>query len=127
MQLLTLGLNHQTAPLALRERLAFVPTEVGSTIAQMRSNLSTRDAGRLTEAAIVSTCNRTELYCAVEQPDGLIAARRIGSVYHRAGARGDGGAHWGLQRLASGCTPPEDIARRLSLAAPSPPTRRLLA
>ncbi|MCU0950892.1 MAG: glutamyl-tRNA reductase [Burkholderiaceae bacterium] len=69
MQLLTLGLNHQTAPLALRERLAFVPTEVGSTIAQMRSNLSTRDAGRLTEAAIVSTCNRTELYCAVEEPE----------------------------------------------------------
>jgi glutamyl-tRNA reductase len=69
MQLLTLGLNHQTAPLALRERLAFVPTEVGSTIAQLRDNLSTRAAGRLTEAAIVSTCNRTELYCAVEEPD----------------------------------------------------------
>ncbi len=30
MQLLTLGLNHQTAPLALRERLAFVPTEVAA-------------------------------------------------------------------------------------------------
>jgi glutamyl-tRNA reductase len=69
MQLLTLGLNHQTAPLALRERLAFVPTEVGSTIALLRDNLNTRDAGRLTEAAIVSTCNRTELYCAVEEPD----------------------------------------------------------
>jgi glutamyl-tRNA reductase len=69
MQLLTLGLNHQTAPLALRERLAFVPTEVGSTITQLRDNLNTRDAGRLTEAAIVSTCNRTELYCAVEEPE----------------------------------------------------------
>jgi glutamyl-tRNA reductase len=68
MQLLTLGLNHQTAPLALRERLAFVPTEVGGTIARLRDSLATRDAGRLTEAAIVSTCNRTELYCAVEEP-----------------------------------------------------------
>jgi glutamyl-tRNA reductase len=68
MQLLTLGLNHQTAPLALRERVAFVPEEVGSTIARMRDRLADRSRGRLTEAAIVSTCNRTELYCAVEQP-----------------------------------------------------------
>ena len=67
MQLLTLGINHQTAPLALRERIAFVPDEVGHTIARLRDRLSTRDTGRLTEAAIVSTCNRTELYCAVEE------------------------------------------------------------
>ncbi len=63
MQLLTLGLNHQTAPLALRERVAFVPDEVGRTIARMREKLA-----QLSEAAIVSTCNRTELYCAVEEP-----------------------------------------------------------
>ncbi|MEW5881612.1 MAG: glutamyl-tRNA reductase [Pseudomonadota bacterium] len=68
MQLLTLGLNHQTAPLALRERVAFVPEEVSRTIARLRDRLAGRDAGRLTEAAIVSTCNRTELYCAVEEP-----------------------------------------------------------
>ena len=68
MHLLTLGLNHQTAPLALRERVAFVPEEIGGTIARMRERLSDASRGRLTEAAIVSTCNRTELYCAVEQP-----------------------------------------------------------
>jgi len=68
MHLLTLGLNHQTAPLALRERVAFVPDEVGGTIARMRDRLADASRGRLTEAAIVSTCNRTELYCAVEQP-----------------------------------------------------------
>jgi len=68
VQLLTLGLNHQTAPLALRERVAFVPEEVSQTIARLRDRLAGRDAGRLTEAAIVSTCNRTELYCAVEEP-----------------------------------------------------------
>jgi glutamyl-tRNA reductase len=67
MQLLTLGINHQTAPLALRERVAFVPEEIGSTIGRIRDALSDRSSGRLTEAAIVSTCNRTELYCAVEQ------------------------------------------------------------
>jgi glutamyl-tRNA reductase len=68
MHLLTLGLNHQTAPLALRERVAFVPEEIGGTIARMRERLSDASRGRLSEAAIVSTCNRTELYCAVEQP-----------------------------------------------------------
>ncbi len=74
MQLLTLGLNHQTAPLALRERLAFVPTEVGATIARLREGLGTRASGRLTEAAIVSTCNRTEVYCAVEEPQSATSA-----------------------------------------------------
>jgi glutamyl-tRNA reductase len=69
MQLLTLGINHQTAPLALRERLAFVPDEVGGIIARLRDRLSDSAAGRVTEAAIVSTCNRTELYCAVEKPE----------------------------------------------------------
>ncbi len=69
MQLLTLGLNHQTAPLALRERVAFVPEDIGRTIARMREALSGRSTGRLTEAAIVSTCNRTELYCAAEHAE----------------------------------------------------------
>jgi len=69
MQLLTLGLNHQTAPLALRERVAFVPEEVGRTITRLRERFSEHNNGRLTEAAIVSTCNRTELYCAVGEPE----------------------------------------------------------
>ncbi|MGZ9032294.1 MAG: glutamyl-tRNA reductase, partial [Burkholderiaceae bacterium] len=69
MQLLTLGLNHTTAPLAVRERVAFVPDEVGSTIARLREKLAEPSGGRVTEAAIVSTCNRTELYCAVQEPE----------------------------------------------------------
>ena len=69
MQLLTLGLNHQTAPLALRERVAFVPEEVGRAITRLRERFSEHNNGRLTEAAIVSTCNRTELYCAVGEPE----------------------------------------------------------
>jgi glutamyl-tRNA reductase len=69
MQLLTLGLNHTTAPLAVRERVAFIPEEVGSTIGRLRERLAEPSGGRLTEAAIVSTCNRTELYCAVQEPE----------------------------------------------------------
>jgi glutamyl-tRNA reductase len=69
MQLLTLGLNHTTAPLAVRERVAFVPDEVGTTIGRLRQTLAEPAGGRLTEAAIISTCNRTELYCAVQEPE----------------------------------------------------------
>ena len=68
MQLLTLGLNHTTAPLAVRERVAFLADEVGATIGRLRERLSAPAGGRVSEAAIVSTCNRTELYCAVEEP-----------------------------------------------------------
>ena len=66
MQLLTLGLNHTTAPLAVRERVAFVPEEVGLTIGRLRDRLSQPSGGRVSEAAIISTCNRTELYCAAD-------------------------------------------------------------
>jgi len=69
MQLLTLGLNHTTAPLAVRERVVFLADEVGATIGRLRERLSEPAGGRVSEAAIVSTCNRTELYCAVEEPD----------------------------------------------------------
>jgi glutamyl-tRNA reductase len=69
MQLLALGLNHQTAPLSLRERVAFLPEEVQGAIARLRARFARADVGTLSEAAIVSTCNRTELYCAVDQPE----------------------------------------------------------
>jgi glutamyl-tRNA reductase len=69
MQLLTLGLNHTTAPLAVRERVAFIPEEVCQTIGRLREKLSEPAGGRVSEAAIVSTCNRTELYCAADEPE----------------------------------------------------------
>jgi glutamyl-tRNA reductase len=69
MQLLTVGVNHQTAPIALREQVAFVPDEIGEAIERLRHDWADRSRGALTEAAIVSTCNRTELYCAVAEPE----------------------------------------------------------
>ncbi|MDI3490813.1 glutamyl-tRNA reductase [Thauera propionica] len=62
MQLYALGLNHHTAPLAIRERVAFQPERLG----QALHDLTHADSVR--EAAILSTCNRTELYFAAEQP-----------------------------------------------------------
>ena len=55
-----LGLNHVTAPLDLRGRLAFAPEQLAPTLRAFRERLQ-RAAP---EAALVSTCNRTELYVA---------------------------------------------------------------
>ncbi len=64
MQLLTLGLNHQTAPLALRERVSFP----GETLRAALLDLRERLAPVAPESAILSTCNRTEIYCATRAP-----------------------------------------------------------
>ncbi|MEO7199337.1 MAG: glutamyl-tRNA reductase [Dokdonella sp.] len=60
MALITLGLNHLTAPVSLRERVAFGPDSTATALAEL-----SRQPG-VHEAAILSTCNRTELYCNVE-------------------------------------------------------------
>lgn len=71
MALLTLGLNHTTAPLALREKIAFPTGEaVGSALADLRAHLKSLAP----EAAILSTCNRTEIYCQTDAPDEAGAA-----------------------------------------------------
>ncbi|MEO6065213.1 MAG: glutamyl-tRNA reductase, partial [Lysobacterales bacterium] len=60
MTLIALGLNHQTAPLELRERVAFPSQDLGSALRALAAQAGVR------EAAILSTCNRTELYCHVD-------------------------------------------------------------
>ena len=63
MPVWTLGLNHRTAPLDLRGRFAFAPERVESALHGLRRHFVQHP-----EAAILSTCNRTEIYCASEQP-----------------------------------------------------------
>lgn len=69
MNLLILGLNHNTAPLSLRERVSYGPDELEDTLNMMRAMLSPSDKGGLSEVAILSTCNRTEIYCAANDAD----------------------------------------------------------
>ncbi len=57
MPLYTLGMNHTTAPVAVRERMVFSSDQVGKALKELIS------VGGIEEAAILSTCNRTELYC----------------------------------------------------------------
>jgi glutamyl-tRNA reductase len=62
MSVFALGLNHTTAPLDLRGRLAFAPEQLSPALRGFRDRVQ-RAAP---EAALVSTCNRTELYVAAE-------------------------------------------------------------
>ena len=62
MQLYALGLNHNTAPLAIREQMVFHAEKLQ---AALRELTQTKPVG---EAAILSTCNRTELYCSAAEP-----------------------------------------------------------
>ncbi len=57
MSLITLGINHKTAPLDLREQLAFTPQSLPEAL------LSLKNLEHVQEVAILSTCNRTEIYC----------------------------------------------------------------
>lgn len=67
MTLWVLGLNHQTAPVGLRERVAFDAAALPAALASLRA-LPT-----VSEAAVLSTCNRTELYAIAEDGQALSA------------------------------------------------------
>ncbi|MGK6309625.1 glutamyl-tRNA reductase [Variovorax sp. DT-64] len=65
MSVWALGLNHTTAPLDLRGRFAFAIDQIAPTLQSLRSSFGTHRHPDV-EAAIISTCNRTEIYCAAD-------------------------------------------------------------
>ena len=72
MRLLTLGLNHRTAPVEVRERVSFSREELRSGLV----NLGEYDG--LSGLVVLSTCNRTEFYAAVEDHErGAEALRQF--------------------------------------------------
>jgi glutamyl-tRNA reductase len=73
MQLLTIGINHHTAPLALREKVAFPAEHLERALRGLRDHLRHlhHHDHAIAEAAILSTCNRTELYCAAAVPQAI--------------------------------------------------------
>ena len=60
MALLALGINHKTASVDVREKVAFSPEKIVSALQ------NAQQVSPVSEVAILSTCNRTELYCATE-------------------------------------------------------------
>ena len=81
MAVWTLGINHTTAPLDLRGRFAFALDQIEPNLRGLRQSLS-----RMPEAAIVSTCNRTEIYCAGEHSE---LEPTLGWLAHSAGISAD--------------------------------------
>lgn len=67
MRLLMLGFNHRTAPLDLREALVFDPDRAAQALRQLRQDYPA------SECAILSTCNRTEIYIArpIHEPPSI--------------------------------------------------------
>jgi glutamyl-tRNA reductase len=66
MNLIALGINHNSAAVEVRERVAFAPEQVDEALRDAC------DAGQLEEVVILSTCNRTEIYAMV--PEGTAPA-----------------------------------------------------
>jgi len=66
MQIFTFGINHQTAPLAIRERVAFHAESIVQALHDLAGQRPVK------EAAILSTCNRTEIYCNTQEPQQAI-------------------------------------------------------
>ena len=83
MNLFVIGLNHRSAPVEVRERLAFTRNSIGEATSALLG------AGPLCEAAILSTCNRVEIYAATTlAPDA--AAAQLKSFLLRWGETTEG-------------------------------------
>ncbi|MFN0041357.1 MAG: glutamyl-tRNA reductase, partial [Burkholderiales bacterium] len=66
MQLIAFGVNHHTAPLEVREQVTFHAANLEQALRDLVAQESVR------EAAIISTCNRTEVYCNTPEPGRAI-------------------------------------------------------
>lgn len=76
MTLLAFGINHKTASVSVRERVAFAPEQVEEALEQVV------DLDAVHEVAILSTCNRTELYCSTEKNGGQAILEWMGRFHH---------------------------------------------
>ncbi|MEB0030392.1 glutamyl-tRNA reductase [Undibacterium sp. RTI2.1] len=85
MQLLAVGLNHTTAPVSLREKLAFSPDQIGPAVVAARSWFGRDGFNQQTEveAAILSTCNRTEMYAASHVDNPVDATAHFLADFHK--------------------------------------------
>jgi len=80
MSLLAFGINHKTAPVDIRERVAFEPGQISHALKDLVAQPA------VNEAAIISTCNRTELYCGLENNDLALIINWL-RQYHKLGER----------------------------------------
>ena len=77
MNIIVVGLSHKTASVDIREKVAFAPTQMDK---PLRAVVSLDD---ITEAVIVSTCNRVEIYAVTKDiAGGMARIKRFLADYH---------------------------------------------
>lgn len=76
MPLIALGINHRTAPVELRERVVFAPQRMQEALRELTG------LPGIQEAAILSTCNRTELYVGSEEDVGETVIHWLSRFHH---------------------------------------------
>ena len=76
MTILALGINHNTAPVELRERVAFAPEQMVNALGELSDEVGVSDA------VILSTCNRTEIYCSGNPTNSEALLRWLGRFHH---------------------------------------------
>lgn len=76
MTLLAFGINHKTAPVEIREKVAFAQENVAQALGELTS------FAPVTEAVILSTCNRTEVYCGLDYPANDAVRDWFGRYHH---------------------------------------------
>ena len=75
MTIVALGINHKTASVELREKVAFSPEQLSEALQQLS------DHDQFNEAVVVSTCNRTEIYCSLAQQNSQILLQWLASFH----------------------------------------------
>ncbi len=75
MALLSLGINHLTAPVDIREKVAFGPEQMPQALQELQG------IPAINESVIVSTCNRTEIYCDASSDSSSVITDWL-STYH---------------------------------------------
>lgn len=81
MTLIAFGINHNTAPVEVREAVAFAPEQMQQALESVRQNAKVR------EAAILSTCNRTEIYAELDGTDCVALLEWLAQFHQTDAAR----------------------------------------
>jgi len=76
MTLIAFGINHKTAPVDIREKVAFAPEKVREALKDLVNHES------INEAVILSTCNRTEVYCGLDYPANDAILEWLSEYHH---------------------------------------------
>ena len=90
MHLLAVGLNHTTAPVSLREKVSFSPGQISQAVVAARTWFANHDSrgidcgtGQSIETAVLSTCNRTELYAVCNHDNSIDITAQFLADFHQ--------------------------------------------